>query len=129
MTLRITPAVLEAAYTLLRATAPFNRWKLPPADDVVFRVVRRVGNNPDIWAQHLSERQVNKPKIAKGRHLIDVNETKVATLATLIPLMAHEIVHIRESMLISYTGEAHGATFKKLAAEVCRHHGFDPRAF
>lgn len=127
--MKITPAVLEAAYSLLLTTPPFNRWRLPPAEDVVFRVVRRIGDNPDIWAQHLSERQVKKPKIAKGHHLIDVNENRVAQLSTLIPLMAHELCHVRESMLINYTGEAHGATFKKLAAQVCRHHGFDPHAF
>jgi hypothetical protein len=128
MTLRLTPEVLSSAYEFLKATKPFNKWKLPAADQVVFRVVRAIPCAPEVWAQHLSDRQTkNHPH--KGHHLIDINERKVGHTLTLIQTMAHEMCHVRESMLVKYTGEAHGKTFWRLAREVCRHHGFDPKAF
>lgn len=37
----MTPEILERAYEYLRATRPFNRWALPPADSVEFCVLRR----------------------------------------------------------------------------------------
>lgn len=123
----LTPETIDASYELLRTTLPFRRWNLPKGDDVVFRVVRSIGCTPYTWAQHLSDRQTTNP--FKGQHLIDVNELRVRQLGTLIVTMAHELCHVRESMLISYTGEAHGATFNRLADQVCRHHGFDRGAF
>lgn len=127
MTLRLTPDVLVGAYEFLRRTRPFNQWKMPPAEDVVFRVVRAMKCAPEAWAQHMSAGQKDNPH--KGHHVIDINERKVGTTITLIQTMAHEMCHVRESMLIKYTGEAHGKTFNRLAAQVCRHHGFDVKAF
>ncbi len=124
MTLRLTPENLEAAYELLRRTKPFSGWKLPQAEEVAFRVSASRG----LYGFHHSDRQ-RKAHPAPGSHAITISEATVGTLDTLLRSMAHEMCHIRESQLGPYTGNAHGEMFRRLATQVCRHHGFDQKAF
>lgn len=114
MTLRLTPYVLEAAYSFLRETAPFKGWKLPEADLVGFHVVP----DPKMYADF---------GIENGVPIIRVSEAKNGHVLTLLTTMAHEMVHLRQHMIGAK--DAHGASFKRMAAAVCRAHGFDIRAF
>jgi hypothetical protein len=44
--------------------------------------------------------------------------------------MAHEMVHLHESQVgTGANGTLHGASFYRVAAQVCRFHGFDPKLF
>lgn len=49
---------------------------------------------------------------------------------TLMSVMAHEMIHIRQYIHRLDTAKTmHNAAFHKDAKLVCRHHGFDPKAF
>lgn len=122
MTLPLTPEILAAAYDFLRATPPFIRWNLPEPEDIKFRTSRH-------------------PKSA-GKYVWDPNDKSHYIIASvrgightdsLMKFMAHEMIHLHlrimgwESKGVS--SEIHNVAFCKLAAQVCRWHGFDPKAF
>lgn len=112
----LTPAILETAYELLRATVPFKGWKLPPSDDVAFKVIA----GKDRAADH---------EIINGVHIIRVSQRDHRSLPALLATLAHEMCHMREYQLGERADVEHSATFKQLGAAVCRHHGFDPGTF
>lgn len=114
MTLALTPATLEAAYEYLRTTLPFRRWKLPHADEVEFHVIHKRGMFADC-------------ETAGEKHTIRISTVKVGRTQTLIETMAHEMVHVRLDR--QGVKAHHGADFQRCAAQVCRHHGFDPKTF
>lgn len=122
VSLCLTPEILESAYELLRRTQPFNVWRLPRPDDVVFIVTASKG----LFGEHHSERQHTR---FKGNHVIRISGALIGSLDTLMKVMAHEMTHMRESQLTKYTGNAHGEVFNLLADRVCRVHGFDRKAF
>lgn len=115
MSLPLTPTVLEAAYEFLRALPPFKRWRLPHADEIEFQVTRH------------ADRQGHCKTIG-DRHTIAVSERKIGHTASLIELMAHEMVHVHCHRLGDRRAE-HSALFRRHAATVCRIHGFDPKTF
>jgi hypothetical protein len=115
--LHLTPEMLEASYELLRTTPPFRRWKLPEADDVIFRVIR-------------SEEVRGTFELVKGRMVISISAKCVGNLHSLNATMAHEMVHLYEDTVHNARNDVmHSATFKRLAKQVCRHHGFDELLF
>lgn len=116
MTLPLTPEILRTAYDFLTTTLPFNRWNLPDGEDVVFRVVR----NPKVFADYLHSR---------GKHVIRVSGATVGHTETLLRTMAHEMIHLHEQQAGMATANQHTKAFWKLAARVCRYHGFDPKSF
>lgn len=111
--MHITPDLVEAMYELLRSTRPFRRWKLPHADEVEFHVIA----SPRFYADHCIDR----------RHILRISATRVSSLATLVPTLAHEMIHMRQAGLKAR--DVHGRTFQKMADQVCREHGFDRGAF
>lgn len=117
MTLALTPRMLETAYEYLRSTPPFRGWKLPPADDVEFRVIRTHKFHAQCWPPSSVKR-------------IDFSMWGVGHSDTLIRIMAHEMVHLK----IWLDGgkrekDDHGPNFRRHARIVSRHHGFDPKEF
>lgn len=120
MTLPITKEVLAAAYDYLASTEPFNEWSLPDSDEVLFIVMR-------------STTEFGHYKWDGKRHTIAVSARAVGHTVTLLNVMAHEIIHLHleESGMESKTGDAntHNGAFRVLAAQACKVHGFDPKAF
>lgn len=114
MTLRLSPDLLAAAYDFLRQTDPFKGWKLPEGDDLGFSVIR----DPHTYANF---------NVVEGVPTIRVSETCVGHTSTLLAQISHEMCHLRQHL----RGEkdAHGASFKRMAASVCKAHGFDPKTF
>jgi predicted SprT family Zn-dependent metalloprotease len=114
--MKITPAVLAASYDLLRETAPFDDWNLPPSEDVQFAVTRRKDVHGDYtW-------------LGGDKHRIRISARCHTYLPALIATMGHELIHMhmRQSGM---KGGDHGRAFHKLAAEVCKVHGLDPGQF
>lgn len=63
----------------------------------------------------------------RKRPVLTISGAVIGHTDSLMAAMAHEMVHLhqhRSGMAVS-----HGAAYKKLAAQVCRVHGFDPMAF
>ncbi len=87
---------------------------MPEADDVGFHVVR----DPKMYADFGME---------SGLPVIRVSEAKNGHVATLLATMGHEMIHLRQELIGAK--DAHGESFKRMAAAVCRAHGFDIRAF
>jgi hypothetical protein len=114
MTLRLTPEKLAAAYDFLRTTEPFRSWKLPEGEEVGFHVLKTRGHSADYSFEN-------------GVHLIRISDGRNGHTASLLATMAHEMIHLRQQL----TGDRghHSARFRKMAARVCRAHGFDIKTF
>ncbi len=120
MTLHLTPNILRGAYDFVRTTQPFHRWKLPPGEEVEFRVVAK----PDQRGWH------TRSLTASSHHVIGISRACIGRTDSLIMVMAHEMVHVRQSARGTETSNTvHNAEFRRLARIVCGHHGFDPLLF
>jgi hypothetical protein len=114
--LHLTPDMLEAAYEYLRVSPPFRRWKMPAGDDVGFHVTR--------------DKQVMGKCIKFGNeYTMKISAHAVSRTLGLMELMAHEMVHLHLFISRAKDPTGHGREFKRCAAQVCRHHGFDPKLF
>lgn len=114
MTLRLTPDLLAAAYDFLSETEPFIKWGLPSSDDVTFKVVRTTH-----WHGACDH--------DAGKFMLRVSQGTNGHTMTLLGTLAHEMIHIRQ-FLLKDSGN-HNTLFDRLAKQVCKHHGFDIRAF
>lgn len=120
--MHLTPTILEAAYNYLRATPPFSKWKLPESDAVEFHVTR---TQPTKAHNIIYGDYNNRP--GKPRIRISHNAHKNQYMVVLT--MAHEMVHMYQYQPGARGSYDHGPKFKRLAAQVCRAHGFDPETF
>lgn len=117
MTLPLSPETLRAAYDFLSTTPPFSKWNLPDSDDVAFKVIR----DPSLRGYYIFE---------KNKHRIFVSSATIGHTASLVMLMAHEMIHLHErDVKIDRLDVEHSLAFRKLAAIVCKYHGFDPKLF
>lgn len=116
MTITFTRDTLRAAYNYLNETPPFNRWNLPDGDDVVFRVVR----DRTVYGWH---------DLHRGKHVVAVSSATVGQTITLLKTVAHEMVHMHERGSSAACRTGHSAAFHRWAEQVCKYHGFDPKAF
>lgn len=62
-------------------------------------------------------------------HAITMSESVIGHWSTLSETMAHEMIHLYQSINKRQTKTEHNLDFRKLAKEVCREFGFDPRCF
>lgn len=108
----LTQEVLRTTYDLLRLTRPFNKWKLPPSCDVIFKVLNTENMEGDFYRD------------SKGRPVIRVSTAKHHTLHAVIMTVAHEMCHMKD-----HTKAHHGWRFRQLASMVCRDHTFDRGQF
>ncbi len=113
--MKLTPAILEAAYDFLRATPPFRRWRLPPGEEVTFKVGLRDDERGYYqWA---------------GSHAIGISAGCIGRTESLVETMAHEMIHLYQYHRGTDTSANHNAEFRRLVELVCRRHGFDPLLF
>ena len=116
MTIPLTKEMLAAAYEFVRATPPFNKWNLPEPEDITFKITKSAKNYG-----HYSD--------AKRRHTIAISEKLNGYASSIIEVMAHEMLHVHEKRAGMWGRSEHSEAFKKLAAQVCKIHGFDPKRF
>jgi hypothetical protein len=110
---------MAAAYDYLRTTPPFSRWNLPDSEDVAFKLSRR-------------PREFGRYQWDGKRHTITASIHGVGHTATLMRFLSHEMVHLYLEKMGWESGgglDTHNAAFRKFATQVCKHHGFDPKAF
>jgi hypothetical protein len=114
MTLRLTPDILRACYAFVSECPPFDKWNLPDASDITFKVTR----DPTAYGHY---QQIGCD------HIIAVSSRTVGHTITLVKTIAHELVHLHQSLHGLDT--EHDAAFKKWGDLVCKIHGFDPNEF
>lgn len=120
MTLPLTSESLAAAYDYLRTTPPFCRWNLPDSEDVVFKLSRR-------------RKEAGRYQWDGERHTITASIYGIGYTESLMRFMGHEMIHLYLERMgwesRAHSAEVHNAAFRKFAAQVCKHHGFDLKAF
>lgn len=118
--LPLTPETMAASYDYLATTPPFREWSLPDSDEVKFKVGRSV-------------RDYGSYRWDGKQHTVTMSANMTGHTMTLLRYMAHEMIHLHleETGMESRTGgqDTHNVWFRKFAKEVCRVHGFDPKAF
>lgn len=110
MALIINKDMLGPAYDYLRATKPFSGWKLPPADEVVFKIVPHKGH-----CAHYIMR-------GDGRHEIGLSAHWHPRHVMLLSTMGHEMVHMRQEIAGLRTRAMHNADFWRCADRICKAH-------
>lgn len=119
--LHITPQILAAAYEFLRALPPFNRWKLPPASELQFKVT----SSKDTEGYYDDKRGKNDKPGQKPT--IGISQVFVGHSHSLLETMAHEMTHVY--LFRKKVRKYHGPEFQRCAERVCKYHGFDPKRF
>lgn len=115
--LPLTKDILESSYEYLKATQPFSKWNLPDGEDIKFVVGRT--SQMSGWYRF----QDNKHEIGVSSHFI-------GRTISLMEVMAHEIIHLYQAdVCMESHNVEHNAAFRKLADQVCKIHGFDPKLF
>jgi len=113
--LSITPEAVEAAYELLRTTPPFDGWRLPPGDQVEFRVT---GDRTALGS------------CRTDRACITISGHLHGHLSSLLETMAHEMIHLWQARRSAGRPDVdHDREFTRAAQRIARLHGFDPRQF
>jgi hypothetical protein len=112
----LTREMLAAAYDLLELTEPFCRWNLPSSDEIKFEVTGHKGRQ--------GECVINGPDMH-----VRISTHHIGRIASLMETMAHEMVHLHTYVAGITEKDPHGPGFRKLALQVCRVHGFDPKQF
>lgn len=112
----MTPDTIEAQYLALRTTRPFRKWGLPDPDDIAFCVLAS------------RDRMGHFRGAITGPHEIGISMRRVGTIDTLIRVLAHEMIHLFQELTKTTTANTeHNAAFRRISAEVARHHCFDPK--
>ena len=94
----------------------FEREIETPGDGVI--IFQGMAERPNMFADFGME---------NGIPVIRVSEAKNGHTATLLATMAHEMCHLRQEMIGDHGH--HTTAFKRMAARVCRAHGFDLKTF
>jgi hypothetical protein len=122
MTLPLTAEMLACAYEYLRHTPPFSRWNLPEPEDIKFETSR----HPKEAGRYIWDPNVKK-------HIIRASMRGIGHTESLMKFMAHEMIHLHLRIMKwesrAASEEVHNAAFRKFAAQACKWHGFDPKAF
>lgn len=117
MSLVFNSDIMRAAYDYLNETLPFSKWNLPDGEDVEFVVTK-------------SKSDAGWHKIKNGKDYIAASGVCIGRTESLMELIAHEMGHLHQRSIGTETkGVTHNAAFWAIAAEICKHHGFDPKLF
>lgn len=120
MTLPLTREMVAAAYDYLCTTPPFCRWNLPDSEEVGFSVGRLRGR----FALYQWDGE---------RHTIKLASNGIGYASTLLEILGHEMIHMHLEECGWESAESsidfHNPAFRKFAAQACRLHGWDPKAF
>jgi hypothetical protein len=110
--------MVEAQYELLKLTPPFNRWKLPPGDEVEFFICK------------LKDREADYVSWTDGRMRIRLSIEHVKTLDRLAMTLGHEMIHMHmDRAKIPAGRNFHGWRFQRFARAVCLAHDWDVTRF
>lgn len=115
MTIPLNAEMLAHAYDYLCSLPPFDKWNMPPSEDVKFHVIRG-----DHYAHY---------QMIGGVHNISVSAKMVGRHENLLSTMSHEMVHLHCRAARIKMRNPHGKAFQAFADEVCKIHEFDRKLF
>jgi hypothetical protein len=107
----LTPERVAACYEFLRQWPPFCGWHLPPAYAMEFRVSRKL----DCYGEFLPE----------TAPVIVVSAALHHQMLSVLPTVAHEMLHYRQHLAGTSNRSQHNAEFRRLAKALCKRHGWD----
>lgn len=112
-----SPKIIAAAYEFIKTVPPANEWKLPPAEEVEFRVSK----DRNTLGQHTTYKWTKE-------HIIVISSACISHGDTLLRILAHEMVHAAcaEAGLNQVN---HSRPFWERAIPLCVNMGWDPKAF
>lgn len=110
--MNITPNHVAAVYEMLRQFRPFDRWKLPEADEVGF---------------HVKAIRDHGVYLYDNGHNITVSSLLVDSPSSLLDVTGHEMIHLRQQLRGLPLN--HNAEFRRLANQVCREFLLDRKRF
>lgn len=117
--MHIMPEQCAAVYDCLLHFPPFKAMRLPPADEVEFKVTNELSR------QGYCTINVGR---ADG-HEIGVSNRWVGEYASLVQLVAHEMIHMHQWVRRTDTSSMHNAEYRKIAKDVCRKFQWDYKQF
>jgi hypothetical protein len=115
MTLPLNVEMLAHAYDYLCCTPPFDKWNLPPSEDVKFLIIR----HKDRTAHYVFD----------NGHQIAISRAYVGRHEMLLSSLAHEMAHLFMRQNCWNRRNPHDATFHKYADQICKVHEFDRLIF
>lgn len=110
--MRLTPEILEQCYALLCTCPPFSRWNLPAVEDVEFHVT----GHKDLAGDYSYQ---------GGEHRIRISGLIHHTLEGALHTMAHEMCHMRTTLIHPHEQPRHGPKFFDALTEAARHLSVD----
>lgn len=116
VTLPLSKEVIAAAYDYLCELPPFNKWNMPPSEDLRFVVIKTKDRTA-----HYSH--------SKGVHEIAISTAYVGRHEMLLSSMAHEMLHLHMMQTCWNRRNPHDAAFQKFADQICKIHDFDRLTF
>lgn len=116
--MKLTAEILAGVYEALRRCAPFQSWKLPPAEAITFQVTR-----------HKDREGHYTRYVGTDEHFICVSGSRISHFDSLGVVMAHEMIHLFQALARHETRGEHNAHFRRCAGRVCKNLGFDPNVF
>jgi len=114
--MHITPEACAAVYDMLRHFRPFKAWKLPPGEEVEFRV-RKINHYGEVTNY-----------VRTDELIMWISDKRHPTLNDLAMTVAHEMCHVRQH----FNGQkrlGHGPAFQRMAKTICKELGWDERLF
>lgn len=115
--MHLTVENLAATYTLLLTCKPFRNWKMPPAEQVSFRVTR-------------DRHYCGQYGVDGKEHQIDISARRCTHITTMMQTMAHEMLHLAQRVRKRETNNTqHNFDFIASAARISMELGFDPGDF
>lgn len=118
MSIAITQTTLENAYELLAWTEPFLSMHLPGYEDVTFKISKSNDLRGRYW------------RTQGGGHVIEISAKCNQTLDALLRTMAHEMAHLAEGAVYKDRRDVmHSKTWRAIADDICRVHGWDRALF
>ena len=118
MSLPLTKDRIAAIYSALKQYPPFNRMKLPPVEQVRFRILRTKQVDGEYWRFQGSD-----------DHTISVSAGRNGHWDTLGCTVAHEMIHLHQARAKTETRGQHNAEFHRIAKSVCKSFGWDEKQF
>ena len=109
--MNIKASDLANMYIMLKGLKPFNRWKLPPLEDIKFQVTDDV----DALGTYVYD---------DNYHVITISRAKNGHFQTVIRTLAHEVIHLLRGKTPKYA--LHDAYFLAKSRQVADEFGFDP---